>query len=48
MPLFKGKSKKVVSRNVAELMHSGRPKKQAVAMKKAGKSRKKAKRSASY
>ena len=43
MPLFKGSSKKVISRNIAELMHSGRPQKQAIAiaMSKAGKSRKK-------
>ncbi len=41
MPLLKGKSDKVVSRNIAELMHSGRPQKQAVAiaMSKAGKSK---------
>ena len=43
MPLKKGKSKKVVSKNIKELMHSGRPQKQAVAiaMSKAGKSRRK-------
>ncbi len=43
MPLKKGKSKKAVSYNIAELMRSGRPQKQAVAiaMSKAGKSRKK-------
>jgi hypothetical protein len=43
MPLEKGKSKAVVSRNISELVHSGRPKKQAVAiaLDKAGKSRKK-------
>ncbi|HUT64424.1 MAG TPA: hypothetical protein VMZ04_10770 [Anaerolineae bacterium] len=43
MPLAKGKSKKAISRNVSELMHSGRPQKQAVAiaMSEAGKSRKK-------
>ena len=39
MPLKSGKSDKVVSSNIRELMHSGRPQKQAVAiaMRKAGK-----------
>lgn len=39
MPLKKGSSKKVVSANIRELMHTGRPQKQAVAiaMKTAGK-----------
>ncbi len=32
MPLEKGKSKKVVSDNIRELMKSGRPQKQAVAI----------------
>jgi len=32
MPLKKGKSKKVISSNIAELIRSGRPKKQAVAI----------------
>jgi len=32
MPLHKGKSKKVISENIRELIHSGRPKKQAVAI----------------
>lgn len=43
MPLKKGRSKKAVSANIAELMHSGRPQKQAVAiaMSKAGMSKKK-------
>ena len=43
MPLRKGKSKSVVSSNIRELVKSGRPVKQAVAisMKKAGKSKKK-------
>lgn len=41
-PLRGGKSRKVVSSNIRELMHSGRPQKQAVAiaLKKAGLSRK--------
>jgi hypothetical protein len=43
MPLKKGRSKKVVSANIGELVRSGRPTDQAVAiaMQKAGKSRKK-------
>jgi hypothetical protein len=32
MPLLKGKSKKVVSKNISELMKTGRPQKQAVAI----------------
>lgn len=41
MPLKSGKSKKVVSANIEELMATGRPQKQAVAiaLKKAGKSK---------
>ena len=43
MPLKKGKSKKAMHQNIAELVHSGRPIKQAVAiaMKQAGMSKKK-------
>ena len=32
MPLQKGRSKKVISNNISELMHSSRPQKQAVAI----------------
>ena len=41
MPLRKGSSKKVVSANIRELMHTGRPQRQAVAisMSKAGMSK---------
>lgn len=32
MPLKKGKSKKVISENIAELQRSGRPQKQSIAI----------------
>jgi hypothetical protein len=32
MPLKKGRSKKTLSRNISELMHSGRSQKQAIAI----------------
>ena len=43
MPLKKGSSKKVISSNIRTEMRAGRPQKQAIAiaMRKAGKSRKK-------
>lgn len=41
MPLKKGSSKKVISENISELMHSGRKQNQAIAiaMKKAKKNK---------
>ena len=46
MPLAPGKSKKVISKNIGELMNSGRPQKQAVAIayNNAGLSKKKTKK----
>jgi hypothetical protein len=43
MPLKKGKSKKVVSKNIREMVHAGYPQKQAIAaaLNKAGKSKNK-------
>jgi uncharacterized protein YdaT len=45
MPLAKGKSQKAISKDISELRHSGYPEKQsiAIAMSKAGKSKKKKK-----
>jgi len=42
MPLKSGKSKKVISKNIATEVRAGRPRKQAIAiaMRKAGKARK--------
>lgn len=42
MPLKQGSSDEVVSANIRELMHSGRPQKQAIAiaMKEAGRKKK--------
>jgi len=45
MPLEKGKSKKVISKNIKTEMNAGKPQKQAIAiaMNVAGKSKKKSK-----
>lgn len=46
MPLRKGKSKAAISANISELVRSGRPREQAIAiaMSQAGKSRRKKKK----
>lgn len=46
MPLKKGKSKKVISENIRELRHSGKPEKQsiAIAYSEAGEKKKKGKK----
>lgn len=45
MPLIKGKSNKVISKNISEMVHAGHPKKQAIAaaMSQAGKPKRKGK-----
>lgn len=50
MPLESGSSRKIISDNIEELIHSGKPKKQAIAiaMDKAGKSKKKPKANKRY
>jgi hypothetical protein len=48
MPLKKGSSKRVISANIREMMHSGHPQKQAIAaaMSQARRSRSKKKKKA--
>jgi hypothetical protein len=45
MPLKRGRSRKVMSQNIRELVHSGRPQKQAIAIayRVAGRSKKRRK-----
>ena len=46
MPLKSGKSKGIISKNIAEMMKDGQPRNQSIAaaMRKAGKQRKKGKK----
>jgi hypothetical protein len=46
MPLKRGSSKKTISSNIRELMHSGKPQRQSIAIanQKAGKSKPRRKR----
>lgn len=44
MPLVKGRSRAAVSTNISRLVREGYPQRQAIAMSKAGKSRKRKRR----
>jgi len=50
MPLHKGKSKAIISKNISTLRHENYPQKQAIAiaMNKAGKKRKKSRRTIAH